>query len=130
MDLCGRDMLGIAIAVVMNHGSDGIVLIVTHNIKSWHPVEFNAVLSVLVSDFVLAKNPTWVDFEVLLRIPDADLPYHLRGVLEHHGAEAIGGHYTFTYDLRTTSGITVTITAALSQFLQSTCWLLKHMCCL
>ena len=40
------------------------------------------------------KNSTWVDFKVLLRVPHADAPYHLRGVIQHHGPEANGGHYT------------------------------------
>ena len=40
------------------------------------------------------KNPTLVHFEVLLRVPHADAPYHSRGVIQHHGPEANGGHYT------------------------------------
>ena len=27
-------------------------------------------------------------------MPNGDAPYHLRGVIEHHGAQAGGGHYT------------------------------------
>eukprot|EP00973_Karenia_brevis_P067150 9338084-Karenia_brevis.AAC.1 len=42
----------------------------------------------------IRKICTQVDFETLLLVPDGQAPYHLRGVIEHHGREARGGHYT------------------------------------
>eukprot|EP00973_Karenia_brevis_P005065 696565-Karenia_brevis.AAC.1 len=42
----------------------------------------------------IRKVCTQVDFETLLLVPDGHAPYHLRGVIEHHGREARGGHYT------------------------------------
>ena len=40
------------------------------------------------------KLSTQINFEVLMRVPEGTLPYHLRGVIEHHGTAANGGHYT------------------------------------
>ena len=40
------------------------------------------------------KIPTIIDFEVLLHVPDRPAPYHLRGVIEHHGGTTNSGHYT------------------------------------
>ena len=56
-------------------------------LKLWTPYEIQGVHHI-------RKNSTSVDFEVLLRVPEADAPDHLRGVIQHHGAEAYGGHYT------------------------------------
>ena len=44
--------------------------------------------------FSQKKVPTHVSFETVL-LPHTDAPpYHLKGVIEHHGEHATGGHYT------------------------------------
>ncbi len=43
---------------------------------------------------VTDKVPTMVHFETLLPVARGHAPYHLRGVIEHHGEAAGGGHYT------------------------------------
>ena len=43
---------------------------------------------------MMRKISTMVDFSTPLLVPNGDAPYHLRGVIEHHGAQAGGGHYT------------------------------------
>ena len=40
------------------------------------------------------KIRTVINFEVLLHVPDRLAPYHLRGVIEHHGGTTNSGHYT------------------------------------
>lgn len=42
----------------------------------------------------IEKVDTQLSFETLLPICHMEQPYHLRGVIEHHGGQADGGHYT------------------------------------
>ena len=46
-----------------------------------------------MAPFVQRKVPTRVAFENLLAVEAGRPPYHLRGVVVHHG-QAGGGHYT------------------------------------
>ena len=43
--------------------------------------------------FFMRKIGTFIDFQPVLLVPGASTPYHLRGVIEHHGEAAVG-HYT------------------------------------
>lgn len=45
-------------------------------------------------EMIMRKILTHVDFQPLLLVPGNHPPYHLLGVIEHHGAAAGGGHYT------------------------------------
>ena len=45
-------------------------------------------------EVVTSKVPTDVSFETILLVQHGQPPFHLRGVIEHHGEEAAGGHYT------------------------------------